>query len=335
MSELNSYKKTVYCGWTKNSEDLCESASGGIFYCLAKKILEEDGYVVGAVYSDDFKSVKHIMSRNIEDIKRMRGSKYSQSNYVDVIDKVEEKCKNGNNVLFSGTPCQCYVIKKRVKSDRLICVDLICNGVQDRRILESEIRRLEVNAGAKITDYSMRYKKDHLHLPIYMHAKFENGIQYEEQLYKSALGKIYGARLALQRSCYNCKFKGISRLGDITIGDYRGFRVLGDKGINQCGASTIIVNTEIGNKLLDSIKGDLDLLQALSLHGVIFSNNRIVISGIRPSNKKIVRFWNLFNEKGIEESVGLTEKYLSRWGNIIRRILDRLLLIKHIIISRR
>ena len=101
MSELNSYKKTVYCGWTKNSEDLCESASGGIFYCLAKKILEEDGYVVGAVYSDDFKSVKHIMSRNIEDIKRMRGSKYSQSNYVDVIDKVEEKCKNGNNVLFS------------------------------------------------------------------------------------------------------------------------------------------------------------------------------------------------------------------------------------------
>lgn len=334
MNELSDYKKTAYCGWTRNTKDLCESSSGGIFYCLAKKILEKGGYVVGAVYSDDFRSVEHIISREIEDVKRMRGSKYSQSNYADIIDKIEEKCKNGNSVLFSGTPCQCYVVKKNVKSDRLICVDLICNGMQDRRVLESEISRLEVNASARITDYSMRYKKDHLHLPIYMHAKFENGVQYEEQLYKSVFGKIYGARLALQKSCYSCKFKGISRLGDITIGDYRGFRVLGNKEINKYGASTIIVNTEIGNKLLDGIKGDLDLFQAASIRGVIFSNNRIVISGIRPSNKRIEKFWDVFNEKGIEESVGLSEKYLSRWGNIIHRILDRLLLIKYMIIRR-
>lgn len=333
MSELQGFNIKAYCGWTKCIDDLCESASGGIFYILAKKIIQDGGYVAGAIYSADYKSVNHILSNRIEDIKKMRGSKYCQSKYSDIISLIEEKCSNGVYVMFSGTPCQCYAVKNRVKSEYLICIDLICNGLQDRRILESEINRIESRADSRITYYTMRYKKNNIHLPLYMRATFNNGINFEEQFYQTALGKIYGSRLALQKSCYNCKFKGIDRIGDITLGDYRGFHSLKDKEVSKCGASTILINTERGLKLLDSIANELELIQANNLVEVVWSNNRIVISGCRPSKRNIDKFWKVFNEKGIEVSSHLSQKYLSRWGNRISRLMDKALLIKYIILN--
>lgn len=332
---MNEFQQEAYCGWIKNSNELSESSSGGIFFSFARKVLEDGGYVAGAIYSDDYKSVRHIVSNSIDDIKKMRGSKYSQSSYLNVIGKIDEVCKSGKKVLFSGTPCQCYVVKKKVDSPRLICVDLICNGLQDHRVLEKEIERLEQIAGDKIVFYTMRYKKNRMQLPIYTRAEFKNGIQYEEQLYKSVLGKIYGSRLALQKSCYHCPFKGISRVGDITLGDFRGFRILSDIKINQHGASTIITNSETGKQLLNSVRSDLELIKAEKFRSVICSNNRIVISGYKPSDSTIRKFWIILDEAGIEEAAKLSERYLSRSGNIIRKIVDLALLKRYLVANKR
>lgn len=335
MNDRRDNSIIAYCAWAKNEEELSMSASGGVFFCMAIKVIKEDGYVVGAVYNEDYKAVQHIITNDIEDVKRMRGSKYSQSNYGYLIEQIEEKCNNGYSVLFSGTPCQCFAVKNRIKSERLICVDLICNGMLDRRILKSEINRLELMSSANISFYTMRYKKNKKQLPIYMRAEFENGSCCEEELYKSALGKVYGARLALQKSCYSCRFKGILRVGDITIGDYRGFHLLNNNtDVNPHGSSTIIVNTEAGNKFLQSIKNDLFLCQAKSILAVIWSNNRIVISGYKPSDKDIKLFWDIFIKDGIEKATALSDKYLSRKGDIKRRVIDRMLLVKYIILNR-
>ncbi len=334
MNNARNNSIKAYCAWEKNEDELRMSASGGVFFCIAIKVIKEGGYVVGAVYAEDYKSVHHIITNNIEDIKKMRGSKYCQSNYGYLIDHIEEKCNKGCKVLFSGTPCQCYVVKNRIKSENLICVDLICNGIQDRRILESEIKRLELLNGANTSFYTMRYKKNKKQLPIYMRAEFENGRFCEVELYKSALGKVYGSRLALQKSCYNCRFKGILRFGDITLGDYRGFRLLDNTDVNPCGSSTIIVNTETGKDILNSIKNDLIMIKAKSIFEVIWSNNRLVISGHRPSDKDIELFWDIFNRFGLEKAATLSDKYLSRRGDITRRIIDRILLVKHVLFNR-
>ena len=54
------------------------SSSGGAFYELADQMLRDGGYVCGAVFDDEF-HVKHILSNAKEDILRMMGSKYAQS----------------------------------------------------------------------------------------------------------------------------------------------------------------------------------------------------------------------------------------------------------------
>lgn len=326
---MSEREMKAYCGWIKNREELVQSASGGIFYCLAKCVIEAGGYVAGAIYTDSYKSVHHILTNDIDEIKKMRGSKYSQSNYHDVTMQILDKCNSGSPILFSGTPCQCFVLKQKVKNNNLICLELICNGVQDHRILESEIERYEKEICARITYYTMRYKKDNRQLPIYVRAEFENNAVIEEQLYSTVLGRIYGSRLALQTSCYNCRFKGLSRSGDITLGDYRGFKSLKKASIEKAGASTIIINSQKGSQLLEQIKDEINLIPAKNLREVIYSNSRIVISGCKPADKDIRDFWSLLDEKGIEEAAHVSDKYLSRIRNKIIRIIDRILLIKY------
>ena len=54
------------------------SSSGGVFYELADQMLRDGGYVCGAVFDEEF-HVKHILSNAKEDMLRMMGSKYAQS----------------------------------------------------------------------------------------------------------------------------------------------------------------------------------------------------------------------------------------------------------------
>ncbi len=63
-----------------NSE---KSASGGAFFALAKKFIEDGGYVAGVIWGSDW-TPKHIVSNDIENIEKMRKSKYVQSNSTDV-----------------------------------------------------------------------------------------------------------------------------------------------------------------------------------------------------------------------------------------------------------
>lgn len=70
--------KVVYAAWSNSEIEREESTSGGIFSEIAKKVLEEDGIVVGAIYDENFKVVHGILT-NKEDLQKTRGSKYVQS----------------------------------------------------------------------------------------------------------------------------------------------------------------------------------------------------------------------------------------------------------------
>ena len=91
---------------SKDEEVRMSSSSGGVFSHLAEYIIEIGGYVVGAVFSEDFHSVKHVMIGDIDDIPRLRGSKYIQSDLGEVYRQVKNKLLEDKYVLFSGTGCQ-------------------------------------------------------------------------------------------------------------------------------------------------------------------------------------------------------------------------------------
>ena len=103
------------------------SSSGGVFYPLANKILNQNGYVCGAIFDDTF-NVKHIITNKKEDIEKMMRSKYSESCLGNTFYEVKQILDEGTLVLFTGTPCQVAGLKSYLMRDyqNLITMDLLC-----------------------------------------------------------------------------------------------------------------------------------------------------------------------------------------------------------------
>lgn len=92
-----------------------QSASGGAFPIIAKYFIENNGYVAGAVYNTDNIEIEHIVSKNFEDIEKMKNSKFFQSNINDCYKKVKD-FKN------------------------LYCIDIVCHGVPSPKVFQKYIR---------------------------------------------------------------------------------------------------------------------------------------------------------------------------------------------------
>ena len=107
-----------------------KSSSGGLFTELAKRIIAQNGVVYGAAYDKQFK-VYHYCVDNVDDLHKLRGAKYAESNLGNSFVDVLTKLKQDQIVMFSGTPCQIAGLKTFLKRDyeNLYCVDFVCHGV--------------------------------------------------------------------------------------------------------------------------------------------------------------------------------------------------------------
>ena len=90
--------------WGANARDAAlreRSSSGGVFTLLAKDVLESGGVVFGAALTEHCSKAEHIMAENAEQLSRLQGSKYVQSNLKDAFRQAKEKLENGYSVLFT------------------------------------------------------------------------------------------------------------------------------------------------------------------------------------------------------------------------------------------
>ena len=90
-----------------------QSSSGGVFYALAQAIINQGGVVYGCALDKSHKA-QHIRCETMDEVVRCMGSKYSQSDLGDSLEKAKEDINAGRNVLFTGTPCQ-------VAAARVVC----------------------------------------------------------------------------------------------------------------------------------------------------------------------------------------------------------------------
>lgn len=95
---------TVYACWHKNMDIRLKSSSGGVFSAIAEYILKNGGIVWGAAYSKDL-TLTYQYVENIEDLDRLRRSKYVQAEVNDSFKLIKEQLRVGKNVLFTGTSC--------------------------------------------------------------------------------------------------------------------------------------------------------------------------------------------------------------------------------------
>lgn len=67
-----------------------------------------------------------------------QGSKYVRIDLNDSYIKVEEILKMDKYVLYTGTPCQCYGLKRYLKKnyDKLITCEIICHANPSPKVFE-------------------------------------------------------------------------------------------------------------------------------------------------------------------------------------------------------
>ena len=101
---------SCYGAKSKDKEIRWNSTSGGFFSELAKKVIAENGYCAGAVYSHD-NEIVHEIGNDFFIVDRMRQSKYAQSNTSGIYKLAKEKLSEGEKLLFCGCACQIEALK--------------------------------------------------------------------------------------------------------------------------------------------------------------------------------------------------------------------------------
>lgn len=121
---------TAYAGWDKTDSEYISSTSGGAASAFARFIIRQGGVVYGCAMLPNIEA-RHIRVDNLDDLAKLKGSKYVQSTMGMTYRSVKEDLRQGRKVLFTGTPCQVAGVKSYVgekNSDNLYTVDLICHG---------------------------------------------------------------------------------------------------------------------------------------------------------------------------------------------------------------
>lgn len=231
------------------------SSSGGVFSAMATKILEENGIVYGAAFTENYQSVKHIRIDDISELPKLYTSKYMQSRTEGIYARVFNDVKNGRTVMFNGTPCQIGGLKSYLGKEyrNLIYVDFVCHGVPSEKIWRLYTDQLIKKYKHNIDSVNFRSKEfgwNPLLLLLGRH-KFKES-QGENIYYQAFL-----TDLCLRKSCYQCQFKGKYGFSDISLADFWGINEIYPEMNDGKGTSLVFVNSEKGITYFNDIKKNL------------------------------------------------------------------------------
>lgn len=305
----------AYISYNKNSDDKKRSASGGMFYVIAKQIISMKGVVFGVTFDENLVA-KHDYAQTLEDAKKFQDSKYVRSDLNDSYLKVEEFLKNDRYVLFSGTPCQCQGLRTFLKKNyaKLYTCEIICHANPSPLVLDLYLKNLESKYGKKIKNISFRSKDNgwHNQTPI---IEFSDGKKVQENSYF----KAFVSEMINRPSCYDCRFCTTNRHSDFTIGDIWGIDKI-DSSIkdDDTGLSLFVVNTEKANEFLSKIKENL-FMKETDLETAFSYNHHCNVS----QHKKRNEFFEKIVNKQINEDniINYMNKYTRR--PLYRRILGK------------
>lgn len=342
-AEKKSLINSVSCYMAKNKSVTrqMESSSGGIFTEFADKILSNGGVVYGAAFDCKF-NVAHIKIDSVEDISKLRKSKYVQSNTIGIYKSVREQLKIGKTVLFSGTPCQTTALYEFVGEklrENLYIIDLICHGVPSPMVWEDFISCISEMYGKKtseINDIQFKYKDDTYTWthPGFM-IEWTDSTKYLDYSNNSWYENGFLGNLYVRPSCHNCRYKSLSSKSDITIGDFWGCQGLYPDFYDPKGVSVICVKSEKGANLFSSVAGEF-MYKNIPIEQIIENNRRLIESSI--PNKKRSSFWNEYlkiRKKDISmcnmenlvkkyTRISLFTRYNRKVKNAIKRIIKTL-----------
>lgn len=306
----------AYALYNKNEEIRAKSSSGGVFYELAKEIINQNGVVFGAKFDEEW-NVVHSYAEDLEGVKAFLGSKYTQSSVGNCYKEAKSFLETGRQCLFSGTPCQIAGLKTFLGKDyaNLLTVDFICHGVPSRLVWREYLKKLGENkkiADIKFKDKSTGWEQYSLTIKEQDSSTVYSNIFTQDLFMKGFLQDIY-----LRPSCYNCAFKGLDRKSDITLADYWGIQLDLPEMFDDKGTSFVMVHTELGDRIYKEIEENF-ISREVNPEKPLAYNPAALISAKLPKKRQI------FFEKGTID-FELLERLTrpSKFKNLFYRILNK------------
>lgn len=261
----NNKEPQVYAVAAQDKERVF-STSGAAFAVLAKYVLKNNGYVCGVAWNNNWEA-EHIIINKIEDLQKLRFSKYVQATTGDSYKKIKELLKNGKLVLFSGTPCQNAGLSKFLNKDypNLITVDILCHGAPSPKVWQDYLNEnFDKN---KIVNINFR-KKDNgwVRCNDSWFSSSNSSIDLLDGT-KTPIGIYYEAfikHLLSNDACMECKYKHIPRPADFTLGDF--WNRYNDKKLNDGkGLGVLLCNNKKANMILKEVLKDFKLCKKINL----------------------------------------------------------------------
>ena len=292
----------------KDHASRMNSQSGGALFALARHVIDLNGVVYGCVY-EGF-DVIHTRITSEEEISRLRGSKYVQSNMKSCFREVYKDLQNNKVVLFTGTPCQCagiitYIQATGISTSNLFTCDFICHGVPSPKVYYDYLRFMEKKSGKKLSKINLRDKKEagwHNHVET---ISFEDGTKYIGKLYVN----LFYSNFALRRSCEVCRFTRVERVADITVSDCWGIeKTRPDLWDDNEGISMALIQTEKGRALFEAVLAD-DYVEVVELSKKELLQPQMQHPSPVPYQKE--RFWDDYSKYSFEK---ILRKYTEYGG---------------------
>ena len=294
-SEFNNCTPQTYAAWSNDCEVRFCSTSGGVFSEIASFFLKRGGYVIGAQYADD-NMVEHVIIDNVDDLIKIRQSKYVQSNTKMVFAEIKELLNKGKLVVFCGTPCQVAAAYAYLEKDyqNFFSIDFICRGVNSPKAYISWIKEIEKKHHSAVTKVWFKYKslgwnQSPQTVKIDFASKKSIVLSGEDNLFMTSYLK---SNILIRPSCGNCNFKGVPRYADITLGDFWGIEKRYD---NDKGTSVILINNKKGNELFNRISNRLFVIPK-DFDEVVKGNICLFSSiNIPPTNSEFIKSLDTFS----------------------------------------
>lgn len=323
IEKINNHydKPEVYAAWSLNEDIRYNSTSGGIYYEIGKFFIESNGYIAGCIYDIDYKSCKHIIGKTKEDLLKIMGSKYFQSDTDGIYKKINILLSQGKKVLFCGTPCQISALISIVgkNNENLYLLDFICKGINSPKAYKSYITELENKYHSKVTKVRLKSKKTGWE-SLATNIQFKNGMEYHKDRYTDWWIQGYTCgNLFMRECCQNCQYKTFPKQSDITFGDFWGIKNV-SKSDKDKGISVVFINSQKGKELFFKLNNRL-YFDRRSMEEVIEGNPYLFGQASQKGNRE--EFFKLIEKIPFSEAVKrtYTETIIQKIKRYIKMIL--------------
>lgn len=292
----NNTISDVYAAYLKDTSQRTKSTSGGIFYSISKWIINQGGIVYGAAFNDNFK-LEHIGVDNLDDLAKLRGSKYLQSDIGNTYLEVKKNLDKNRWVYFTGCGCQVAGLYAflRKNYECLVTSDLVCHGVPSQLMFDYHIDYLKQKEQCDIASYSFRDLEGWGVSEIYECVNNKKVVRRNKYYYMSPYLFAFMHSYNYRYSCYECKYAKLPRQGDITLADYWGVeKYFPDLDISK-GVSLILVNSIQGQTIWNEIKDSMIYYTSDVRDASIYNPNLVTntkMPAIRP------RCYDIIKERG-------------------------------------